>query len=198
MNKVNVLLLRFFLWGLPFVILLAVFSASYNEQLIVSASYYIRLLYNLAGFIFAVWMVLSIYLGICLMFSEKFREKVLAKLTLLKERDEREAMLTGKAAKTTMLTTIAILLFLFCLSCFQVSVYSVPPEQAINGKSNVISLNFKFSVLKDSSPAISSDVIKKSNIFEYNGLPISGSAVIIGLIMWQIIAYNYSMRRFMK
>lgn len=197
MKKADLITLRLFIYGLPFVVLLAFFTSSYDSVFLISAANYIKQLYNFAGLVFAMWILLAIYLGFRLMISGTFREKVLSKLTFIKERDEREAMLTGRAAKATMLTTIAILLCLFCLSCFQVSIYTVPPEAAIDGKLNVISLGFNFDLLASSSRSATTDVIKKS-ILDYAGLPISSSAIILGLIIWQVIAYNYSMRRFMK
>jgi hypothetical protein len=198
MKKTDSVLLKIFLYGLPLIIILAIFSYSYDFETSASASNYIKCLYNFAGIIFASWMLLSIYLGIRLIFSGLFREKVLTRLTFIKERDEREVMLTGKAAKTTMLTTLAILIFLFCLSCFQVSSYNISPEKAIDGKTKVISLDLKFELLKSLPNDFSQDALQKENMLDYTGLPISSSAVILGLIMWQIIAYNYSMRRLMK
>jgi len=198
MKRVDSILLRIFLYGLPLIVLLAIFSYSYNVETSVSAASYVTMIYNFAGIMFAIWMLLSIYLGIRLIFSESFREKVLTKLTFIKERDEREVMLTGKAAKKTMLTTLAILILLFCLSCFQVSVYSIPPEQAIDGKTKVISLDIKFNILASSPNNSSQEILPKQIILDYSGLPVSCSAVILGLIMWQIIAYNYSMRHLMK
>lgn len=198
MKNFDSVLLRIFLYGLPIIVILAIFSYSYDYETIDSASNYIKLIYNFAGIMFASWMLFSIYLGIRLMFCEIFREKVLTRLTFIKERDEREIMLTGKAAKTTMLTTLAILIFLFCLSCFQVSVYSIPPEKAIDGKTRIVSLDLKFELLKSLPKNPSQETIQKQAILDYTGLPISSSAVILGLIMWQIIAYNYSMRRLMK
>jgi hypothetical protein len=198
MKKFDLLLLKIFLYGLPLIILLAIFAYSYNFEAIASSSSYIKLIYNFAGLMFGSWMLFSIYLGVRLIFSGTFREKVLTRLTFIKERDEREVTLTGKAAKTTMLTTIAILIFLFCLSCFQISVYSIPPEQVIDGKTRVISLGLNFELLESLPKDESSEAIQKQNILAYTGLPISSSALILGLIIWQILAYNYSMRRLMK
>jgi hypothetical protein len=198
MKRMDSVLLRIFLYGLPLIILLAIFSYSYDSETSASAGIYINLLYNFAGIMFASWMLLSIYLGVRLMFSEIFREKVLTRLTFIKERDEREVMLTGKAAKTTMLTTLAILIFLFCLSCFRISVYSIAPEKAIDGKPKVISLDLKFKLLESLPQDASQEAQQKQTILAYTGIPISSSAVIIGLIMWQVVAYNYSMRRLMK
>lgn len=199
MKKIDFTLLRAFLYGLPIVILLAIFFYYYtgNENS-ASANSFLYQLYNLAGFMFGLWMLLSIYLGIRLMISGEFRESVLSKLTLIKERDEREVMLSGKAAKTTMLTTMAILIFFFCLSCFQVSVYNLPPEKAIDGKSKVVTLGLTFSLMEQNPVEYSKEVVQKQSIINYSGLPVSRSAIIFALILWQIIAYNYSIRRSMK
>ncbi|VBB07124.1 Hypothetical protein LUCI_2368 [Lucifera butyrica] len=198
MKKLDSLLLKVFLYGLPLIIVLAVFSYLHDSGIIASAYSYLEHLYNFAGFMFALWMLLSVYLGIRLMFSGTFREKVLTRITFIKERDEREVMLTGKAAKTTMLTTLAILIFFFCLSCFQVSVYRIPPENAVHGKTGVISIGLNFSLLENPPQDAPQTSGQKQNIFTYSGLPVSNSAVILGVIAWQIIAYNYSMRRLMK
>jgi hypothetical protein len=85
-------------------------------------------------------MLLSIYLGVRLILSGPFRDSVLARLTFIRERDEREALLTGRATKTTLMTSLAILIFLFCLSCFQVSFFKLPPEKALDGKTRGFSL----------------------------------------------------------
>ncbi|MCC5467350.1 hypothetical protein [Pelosinus baikalensis] len=198
MKRFDSILLRTFLYGLPLILLLAIFSYSYDSVPPVSANNYIILLENFAGFMFMSWMLLSIYLGIRLMFSGIFREKVLTKLTFIKERDEREVMLTGKAAKATMLTTLAILIFLFVLSCFQISVCSIPLEKAIDGKTNIISLGVKLELLENLPKDDAREAMQEQTIFSYAGLPISSSALILGLIIWQVVAYNYSMRRLMK
>jgi hypothetical protein len=198
MKRFDSVLLKTFLYGLPLIFLLAILSYSYNSIPPAFASNYIKLLDDFAGFMFMSWMLLSIYLGIRLMFFGVFREKVLTKLTFIKERDEREVMLTGKAAKATMLITLAILIFLFVLSCFQISVYSTPSEKSINGKTNIISLDVKLELLENLPKDDVQEAIQKQTIFSYAGLPISSSAVILGLIVWQVAAYNYSMRRLMK
>jgi len=136
MKRLDSIVLKTFLYGLPAVIALAVFALPYNPETINRAPAYLRLLYNFSGFVFGAWMVFAVYLSVRLMVSSAFRDKVLAKLTFIRERDEREVILTGKAARTTLLTSLAILIFLFCLSCFQVSIYRVSPEKAIDGKAD--------------------------------------------------------------
>jgi hypothetical protein len=133
-----------------------------------------------------------------LMVSGPFRDQVLAKLTFIRERDEREAILTGKATRTTFLTSLAILIFLFCLSCFQVSIYRVPPERAIDGKTGMVSLGLGFSLLEHPKQEMAKDILERKDIFSYTGLPVSSTAVILLLILWQVISYNYCMRRLIK
>ncbi len=78
-------------------------------------------------------MAFALYLSARLVFSGHIRTEILPKLVSFKERDEREALLTGNATKMTFLTTLAILILLLCLSVFQVSFYQGPPKKAVTG-----------------------------------------------------------------
>ena len=144
------------------------------------------------------WMTLSIYLSVRLMVSGPFRDQVITKITFIRERDEREAILTGKATKTAFLTSLAFLILLFCLSCFQVSIYRVPLEKAVDGKTGIVSLGLGFNLLEHGKQDRPEDTIQRKHIFSYRGLPVSSATIILMLIIWQIISYNYSMRRLMK
>ena len=95
------------------------------------------------------------------------------------------------------LTTLAILIFLLCLSMFQVAVYKLPPEQAINGKTGSISLGVYFTPV--STPSIGTDSDSKLDYFRYNGLPLSNSAITLFLIIWLLGSFNYFARnRFLR
>lgn len=199
MNRVDSIVVRVFMRGLPLVACFGVFSYAYNTGGIDHATPTAQFFNNTAGLIYGCWMFLSIFLSIRLMVSGAFRDHVLARLTFIRERDEREVILTGKATKTTFLTSLAILIFLFCLSCFQVSIYRVPPEKAIDGKTGVVSLGLTCNLLETSKSAGAEDAVLRSrDIFSYTGLPVSSTALILGLIIWQIFSYNYQMRRLTK
>lgn len=198
MKRLDSLVLKVFLYGLPAVIVFAAFSYCYSSGVVNHAYIYFRLLNSFAGLVIAVWMTLSLYLSVRLMVSEPFRDQVIARLTFMRERDEREALLTGKATRTTFLTSLAILIFLFCLSCFQVSIYRVPPERAVDGKTGIISLGLGFNLLEHTKQDSPKNIAEKKDIFSYTGLPVSSTTVILILIGWQIISYNYSMRRLTK
>ncbi len=198
MKRLDSLLLKVFLCGLPGVAVLALFAYLYSRGIISHDTGYAEFLNGVAGLAFAIGMILSIYLSLRLIGSGAFRDQVITRITFLRERDEREALLTGKATRTTFLTSLAIMILLFCLSCFQVSIYRVPPEKAINGKTGVVTLGFGFSVLEQGKQNRPEDGIPQKNLFSYRGLPLSSTTIILLLILWQIVSYNYLMRRLMK
>lgn len=195
MNKSDSVLLKVFTCGLPLIGLLAVYTYGYNAEMVSHAAPVFNLLNSCAGLVFAVWITLSVYLSIRLMVSESFREQVLVRLTFMRERDEREVMLTGKATRTAFLTSLALLVFLFCLSCFHVSVYRVPPEKAVNGKTGMVSLGLGFDLLQHHPAGKDNEAMQKQDIFSYTGLPVSNTSVILLLIVWQVTSFNYVMRR---
>ena len=198
MKRLDSILLKFFLYGIPAVIVFAAYSYFYSLGAVNHANVNLNLLNSFAGLVFALWMSLSLYLSVRLMVSGPFRDQVLAKLTFIRERDERESILTGKATRTTFLTSLAILIFLFCLSCFQVSIYRLPPERAVDGKTGIVSLGLGLNFLDHSKQDKPRETIEKKDIFSYTGLPVSSTTVILTLIAWQILSYNYSMRRLTK
>ena len=198
MKRLDSILLKLFLYGLPAFIAFAAFSYAYSLGVLNHANAYLNLLNSFAGLVFALWMTLALYLSARLMVSGPFRDQVLAKITFIRERDEREAMLTGKATRTTFLTSLAVLIFLFCLSCFQISIYRLPLEKAVDGKTGIVSLGLGFNLLEHSKQDNPSETVEKKDIFSYTGLPVSSATVILILIAWQIISYNYSMRRLAK
>jgi hypothetical protein len=192
------MLLKVFLFLLPAAAILAIFSHFYGTGAVDHNALYSRFLNGFAGLVIALWMTLSLYLSVRLIASGPFRDQVIARITFIRERDEREAMLTGKAAKTAFLTSLALLIFLFCLSCFQVSVYRVPPERAVDGKTGIVSLGLAFNILEQGNQNRAQDTIIRKNIFSYKGLPISSTAIVLMLIFWLIASYNYSMRRLLN
>lgn len=198
MKRFDSVLLKVFLYGLPLVAVLAVFSYFYSIGVVKHGGDYVKFLNGFAGLVFAVWMMLSVLLSLRLIVSGPFRDRVIARITFIRERDEREAILTGKATKTAFLTSLAFLILLFCLSCFQVSIYRVPLEKAVDGKTGIVSLGFGFSLLEPDRQDRPEDTIERKDIFSYRGLPVSSSTIILMLIVWQIISYNYSMRQLMK
>jgi len=192
------ILSKIFLYGLPAVLGLALFCGFYERGFFKGPAAGLAVLHDLTGLVLAVWMALTIYLSARLIVSEPFRDKVLARITFIKERDEREALLTGKATKTTFLATLALLFFLLCLSCFQVSVYRLPPEKAVNGKTGIVSLGVHVDLFQGPAARRQGQEIRRQDIFLYTALPVSATGIILLLIIWQVAWYNILMRRAIK
>jgi hypothetical protein len=187
MKKIDLKILKVFLLGLPIVLFLAI-ATNVIENLRTH-----EFMNSLSGLFFGVWMALALYLSIRLIFSNELRSNVLARMSLFKERDERESAVTAAATRNSFLTTLAVLIFLLCLSLFQVAVYKLPPEQALNGKTGTISLGLYFSPIN--STEIGTEKSSKLDYFRYTGLPFSNSAVTLIIIIWLIGSFNYFARR---
>ncbi|MDD4894804.1 MAG: hypothetical protein PHW54_05775 [Candidatus Omnitrophica bacterium] len=199
MKKSDIIISKIFLYGLPVVFGLGVFSILYEKGFFkFPDSGLTSVWHGLSGLALGLWMSLTVYLAIRLLISETFREGVLTKITFMKERDEREELLTGKATKGTFLMTLALLFFLLCLSCFQVSIYRLPSEKAINGKTGVLTLGTNIILSQKQAMLAPPQENYRKNIFSYNLFPISTTGVILLLIIWHIFWYNFFMRRMTK
>ncbi|NPU86352.1 MAG: hypothetical protein HPY65_17880 [Syntrophaceae bacterium] len=198
MKRFDTVLLKVFLYGLPVGVVFAVFGYCYSQGLLDRNNAPVSLVNAVSGLFIAAWMVISLYLCFRLTVSEALRDQVISRITFMRERDERESILTGKATKTTFLITLAMLIFLFFLSCIQVSVYRVPPDRAVDGKTGMISLGIGFHLFEADKQELASDALQRENIFSYRGLPVSSEAIMLVLILLQIVSYNSSMRRLMR
>jgi len=197
MNKLDGILLRVFIYEVPILLIWFISIFVLGLAADVQNNFYAEIWYDFGGcFILSSWMIITIYLSIRLIISDVLRDKILSKLILLRESDEREVKLTGEAAKTTMLTTMAVLILLFCLSCFQFSVSNLPTEQIIDGKTREISLGLSFNASEQQAANSVQDQV--NNIISYSGLPISNTMLIIGIIGWQVVSYNYAMKHKLK
>ena len=138
------------------------------------------------------WTLITLFLTIAMFFSKKLRNDVLTKLSGIKERDEREVQIVGRALKSTYLSTMTILLFLLIISLFNIqvekkSVDNVDPAQKYNSK--MIMIHLGFDIIDHN--AVITQKEGSDEYFEINDLPISSSTLIILLILWQIFSYRH-------
>jgi hypothetical protein len=195
MTKIDRVVLKIFLYGLPLAIGLAIFFSCFDSRTIETEPDAVRSLYNLSGLIFAVWILLSVFVSLRLVFSKILRNEILPKLIFFRERDEREVQLSGRATRNSFLIMLAISICLLCLSIFTVSVYRIPPDQAINGKTCKISLGLSLNLLAKPNETNTAHEPVAVNYFTYTGLPITNIAILLFLILWQTVSYNYLIRR---
>jgi len=197
MKKFDAIMMKVFLYELPVLVLFILTCMIMPLEKMAQGNFYVNLWYQFGGFyIFGSWLFTAFYISMKLLLAPDFRQLVLAKLTFMRERDEREVGLTGQAAKNTMLTTLAALIFLFGLSCVQFSYARVPAEFAAPGNSKVMSWGIGFSLSSHENETSLNQEQPLDKVIEYNGLPLSTSAILLGLIGWHIFSYNHYMRKY--
>jgi len=72
----------------------------------------------------------------------------------------------------------------------------VPVEKAVNGKTGFVRLGINLNFIQEQ--AAPSQNIGVKNIFSYTNFPISATGIIFILIIWNILWYNFFIRRSMK
>ncbi len=154
-------------------------------------------LINLLGVQAFIWTLTSLCLSISLFFSEKIRGVVLKKLSGIKERDEREVQIMGRALKSSYLTTMTILFFLLFISLFHGEVGKYSSENVESGQ-HTGSYAFGVSLRLLDKDALITQKEGYDFFYQYNNIPISAQSLIIILLLWQIVSYRYVSRKSFK
>lgn len=150
-----------------------------------------------ACFPILLWTPVTFFLTVSMFFSKKLRNNVLARLSGMKERDEREVQIVGNALKSTYLTTMTLLLFLLFISLFYIHVGKKPIGSAKPGEPLIeIGLKLQFHLIDANTVVTQKQGFDK--YFEMNDLPISSSTLILILLLWQIFSYRHVSRRSFK
>ncbi len=143
------------------------------------------------------WTLITFFLTIAMFFSKGIRNDVLSKLSGIKERDEREVQIVGRALKSTYLSTMTILLFLLIISLFNIHVEKKSADSVKPGqKRNTASIGMGFDIIDHN--ALVTQKEGYDEYFELNDLPVSSSTLIILLILWQIFSYRHVTRKALK
>ena len=136
------------------------------------------------------WFIALAAFMVLLVVRKDTQEASIKFLAGIKERDEREEAIVGTAASRSFVATTALLIFLLFASCFTLSVTRLP-DHAIDGKRSSLSLGFRFSGT-DLTPTTSED---GRVIFEHGDLPLSKSAILLLVLVWQLAAFRFKFRR---
>ena len=121
------------------------------------------------------------------------REKTLKRLANLKERDEREQYITGKASRTAYISTLSLLVFFLFFSIFSLNIHRLPESEAINGKTGTVAIGLQFNLLDE--PRVETNQATGQVLFESKDIPLSKTAILLILILWQLAAFNITARR---
>lgn len=151
--------------------------------------------WDLFGWLFIAWTLDLIYLVTKMVLSPRVREVVMTRLAGMKERDERESVVAGNAAKFSFLSTLALLLFLFVFSVSNLSVSKHPATVSASGekKHGNVSIGFNLKALDDE--ALVHEQKGEVESYNYKSFPLSKPMIILLLIFWQVGSYHLIARR---
>ena len=141
------------------------------------------------GILIFVWTLISLFFSITMFFSKNNREAFLKKLSGIKERDEREVKIVGRALRASYLSTMTILLFLLFINLFYVE-YSVKSVDNVESGQPRGSLIFTIGIQPLDSDAIITQKEGYDTYFKYKGSPLSTPTLILILVIWQIVSFR--------
>ncbi len=195
MNKIDKFLIKYVLYALPLNIVVMLWGAIDDPDKLSLSEGLTRVVWDTLGFIFMFWMLISLYLSLKTVFSNQFRDKLLSKFTRVKERDEREVEISQNAARFSYFSTLAILLLFLFLSIFTVTIGRYPDKEMSKDKNGYVSIGMQFEAYNLDKISNSSKDNKGMTIVNYSGLPITHSALLLFIILWQVCSYHIIVKR---
>ena len=97
---------------------------------------------------------------------------------------------SNSSHRTLKILSTALLIFLLFVSCFTLSI-ARNPNQSIDGKRSTLSLGFHFSGT-DTKSSVSSD---GTVTFEHHDIPLSKSAILLMVLIWQMTTFRINARK---
>lgn len=194
MNKTLKLLQNYLLLSFPFVLIPIAISQGYlfSPAILNSNNILLKIITNGLVINLMLWILaLAAYL-LLLLLSTEVRNKTLARLANLKERDEREEYITGKAARATYLATLSLTLFLLFISMLNVNLSSI--EKTAPGQpGHSISLGLGYSVF--TKTAEKPEHSELHPIFDTVQYKLSTETILLLMLGWQLVIFNLTARK---
>ncbi len=179
---------NYLLLAAPFVITIMIWGTIQPEDEIAKSNFWLsRILWEVLAWHLMFWFTTLFLFLLSLLVVPKASEKTLTQLAQIKERDEREEFITGRAAKTAFVSGLALLLFLLFISMLSLQITQLPKEQAIYGKTGTLNLGMHFNLIDQ--PKVEAPLAGKI-VFETRDIPISKSGIILAVLVWQLLAFH--------
>ena len=175
----------------PFCILIGYWVSRYGENGPAGRvpNYLFHVLMNL-GF---VWVLCLAYCVLALLFHKTFRESLLSRLAGFHEQDERERLVTARAARATFLLTLALQIALLIMSLTAVHVVRTPDGHGslsiwIGLRSDDFDVRARPAAPAPSEPPLSLD-------YERHLVPLNAAPVLLLTILVQLGGFRLFSRR---
>lgn len=194
MNKVFRCIQYYLIIGFPFVIACMIWHAL--QPTINTESNW---LWDLLGFNIIAWFSILIVFLISLVLVPSIREKTLTRLANLNERDEREQYITGKAARSTYISTLSLIIALLFFSLFSFKLVKFPTGQEINGHGMQASINIGLQLFNQSQITSTNTSPTQENVLiDTKEISLSASSVLLILLGWQLLAFHLAAKKEQK
>ncbi len=194
-TKINHFIARYLAWASPFVVILLVVSALIMGSGKQGTAAGVVL--DVLGIHFLIWLALLLYFLVTLLISSSMREMILTRVARIRERDEREELITGQATRASWLATFALLIFLFLVSGLQVSVQEQPPAEAGARPRRSVSVGYRFSLLQPTTRAGAwpPRAAASRTLFSFSGVALSNGAMLLVLLFWHVLTLHLFSRK---
>jgi len=194
MNRFIRYLQNYLMIGLPFVVICIVWGSlgANNMEKALNYSPFTKMIWSGFGYNIMLWFTLLIVYLFALVLIPSVREKTLRRLANMKERDEREQYITGKASRAAYISTLSILILFLFISLFSFNVIKTPADKA--GHHYRASIGMHYTMLNSSvapSPAKNAEEI----LFDTNQYTLSSSSILLILLAWQLFIFNRAARK---
>jgi hypothetical protein len=191
MKKFNIYIFKYLLFSFPAVVIVFITSQTRPEVQNIT-SLFISIIWEILVWHMILWFIILIYALFVLLFSPALRNSLLAKLSRIKERDEREAFIIGRSSRFTFFSTFALLVFFLFFATVNITISKLPVEQRINGKKHQLSIGLAYKFFEDSNKEIQN----RNVIFStQSSLPFTRQNMLILIIIWHIGSFYYSSKK---
>jgi hypothetical protein len=188
LSKIHGLILKTFVWLTPFgtgVIAMSFssrFDAWYDNH---------GVWIGLFDVVLGIWFFAALYVMTGLVMSSRFRDSALTRFARIKERDEREEHIVGRASRGSFLFMLALLIALFAISTFR---YDRPVSNGGDKKDYSITLGH-LDFVSDKPVVTKITFDGKEREFASYDLPLSKTSLLLLLIVVQMASYHLFARR---
>jgi hypothetical protein len=192
-NKFIIWLERYIFGGFFFVLGAWFWSESETEKQIFENGSTLKILaWQILSYQAILWFASLIFFVVLVTFFKTAKEQITRQLAGIKERDERESYIVGKAALNSMVSTISVGILILFITMFSLSIKNLRPEDRYEDKKKNFSLALAYKVFDEQSSEISPT---GEIIFQRKDLPLSKSSIVLILLIWQVGAFRFYARR---
>lgn len=195
MNKIIRFIQNYLIIGLPFVIACVIWETiSPGIENGKDYSPLAKMIWTGLGLNILLWFSMLILLLIALVIVPSVRDKTIRRLANIKERDEREQYITGKASRTTYIATLSAMIFFLFFSLFSFDITTIPKDQN-DGHRFRASLGLHFSLLNNSDAKQPITKTPEKVVFDTKRYSLSSSTILLILLVWQLFVFNRAAKR---